>query len=693
MIDRYALVKRHNPVIERFDKYSSLTLGNGEFAMTVDATGLQTFPEVYADGGVPLGTMSNWGWHTGPNVNDYTMENFPLTYLETFNGRKIGFPYSDWLNKKDPHAEWLRNNPHRLHLGMLKFRFLSTDGSAVSHEEITNIHQTLDLWTGSIESHFRVLGQDVFVHTVCHPHVDLIGVHCESDLIRLGQLAIELHFPYGSPFTSGADWNHPESHETRVIQGKSNHPRTDFERVLDEDRYYVSTHMSDGQMKQSNRDCHKFVFLPTQSNSAMEFVCRFSPSPTAADDLPDFATVQNKAEEHWKLFWESGGAVDLSDSTDVRASELERRIVLSQYLTAVNSSGSVPPQESGLIHNSWAGKFHLEMHWWHAVHFALWNRPELLEKSMTWYKRILPQARQVAHKQGYDGVRWPKCVATDGVNAPCYIEHFLIWQQPHPIYYAELLYRTNPTRELLQQYQEIVFESASFMASFAAWDEKRKRYVLGPPLAPAQEIYDHTITMNSPLELTYWEFGLETAQSWRQRLGLPRDKKWDAVLRNLSPLPTYDGVYVGSEVHPDTFTDKVGVKDHPTMVAPLGMLPGENADAETMRKTLQKVLDEWNWDHTWGWDYPMLAMTAARLGEGHLAVDLLLIERGKNRYLPNGHNFQHGGLPVYLPGNGGLLTAVAMMASGWDNGPESSAPGFPQDGTWKIRYEGLSRMP
>ena len=26
------------------------------------------------------------------------------------------------------------------------------------------------------------------------------------------------------------------------------------------------------------------------------------------------------------------------------------------------------------------GKFHLEMHWWHAVHFALWNRLELLEK-------------------------------------------------------------------------------------------------------------------------------------------------------------------------------------------------------------------------------------------------------------------------------------------------------------------------
>jgi len=57
----------------------------------------------------------------------------------------------------------------------------------------------------------------------------------------------------------------------------------------------------------------------------------------------------------------------------------------------------------------------------------------------------------------------------------------------------------------------------------------------------------------------------------------------------------------------------------------------------------------------------MMAMTAARLGHSSLAVDLLLIEKGKNRYLANGHNFQHRGLPVYLPGNGGLLMAVAMI--------------------------------
>ena len=50
------------------------------------------------------------------------------------------------------------------------------------------------------------------------------------------------------------------------------------------------------------------------------------------------------------------------------------------YLMAIQCAGSLPPQETGLTFNSWYGKFHLEMHWWHGVHFPLWGRAELFEK-------------------------------------------------------------------------------------------------------------------------------------------------------------------------------------------------------------------------------------------------------------------------------------------------------------------------
>jgi hypothetical protein len=86
----------------------------------------------------------------------------------------------------------------------------------------------------------------------------------------------------------------------------------------------------------------------------------------------------------------------------------------------------------------------------------------------------------------------------------------------------------------------------------------------------------------------------------------------------------------------------------------------------------------------------MTAMTAARLGEPATAIDALLRDTDKNRYLPNGHNWQRKTLPGYLPGNGGLLYAVAMMAGGWRGAPTAPAPGFPSDGSWTVRWERLN---
>ncbi len=127
------------------------------------------------------------------------------------------------------------------------------------------------------------------------------------------------------------------------------------------------------------------------------------------------------------MFWEKGGVIDLHKSKDSRAMELERRIVLSQYLMAIQSAGAVPPQETGLTCNSWYGKFHLEMYLWHEAYLPLWNHTDLLERSLTWYQEHLPQARQNARRNGYKGVRWPKMVAEDAIDSPSEIAVLLIW--------------------------------------------------------------------------------------------------------------------------------------------------------------------------------------------------------------------------------------------------------------------------
>ena len=112
-----------------------------------------------------------------------------------------------------------------------------------------------------------------------------------------------------------------------------------------------------------------------------------------------------------------------------------------------------------------------------------------------------------------------------GAESPSSIGPFLVWQQPHPIYFAELVHRERGDRATLERFRDVVFETAEFLASFASWDEAGQRYVLGPPLQGAQEIFPRERTFNTTFELAYWRWGLEAAQLWRERLGLAREPR------------------------------------------------------------------------------------------------------------------------------------------------------------------------
>jgi protein-glucosylgalactosylhydroxylysine glucosidase len=682
-IDRHALVTRHNVEVTRFDPESPLTVGNGEFAFTVDVTGLQTFPEAYEQT-IPLGTLSQWGWHTAPNPSAWSIDRFGFTTFDS-HGRAVG--YADIPGERTPEIEWLRANPHRLHLGRIGFRLTRADGSAATPADLTDIRQTLDLWNGVITSRFRFDGQPVEVMTVCHPALDAVGVRVASRLVDTGRIAIELRFPYGTGQATAADWSKPGAHST--VLSRPGPAEARFARRLDGDTYHASANWWPGGSL-TEAGPHAFVLAGAPGSESLELTVAFTREQmTGPVPAPDATRLAARA--HWNRFWSTGGAIDLSGSTDPRWTELERRIVLSQYLTAIQCAGRFPPQETGLTFNSWEGKFHLEMHWWHAAHFALWDRLPLLERGLGYYESILPKARAAAARQGYAGARWPKMTSPTGDESPSSVGPFLVWQQPHPIFYAELAYRQRRDRATLEKFRAIVFETAEFMASFPAWDAAGQRFVLGPPLQCAQETYPKERTSNCAFELSYWTWGLQTAQAWRERLGLPREARWDAVLRGLAAPAVADGRYLFAETAPDTYTNPRWATDHPSVVAALGVLPGAGIDRAAMSRTFDWIWTHWNWPTTWGWDYPMMAMAAARLGKPELAVDALLMDTPKNVYRANGHNHQRPGLTIYLPGNGALLYAVAMMAAGWDGAPEVQAPGFPRDGRWVIRWEGLRK--
>lgn len=697
-IDRKAVVSRHNVVYRKAYPDQLLQVGNGEIAFGVDITGLQTSAG---------NTLAQWGWHSSPLPAGARIEDFKMAPYEV-NGRNVGYP----TNSKGQEAlyQWLRENPHRMNLGRFSLKLTREDGTEAGVHELQNVRQELDLWTGIITSRYELDGAPVVVETLCHPKLDAIAVRVESPLVSKGRVTVVFTFPYGDPGVNGAKWDLPDAHTTTLRRIGESHAV--FDRRLDADFYTVNLSWSTGaeleavgahafQLKGTGETTHQngrgqATPLPSDVGArldrarVLEFVCSFSKADCVVS-LPAFSDVKRENIRHWETFWEDGGFIDLSESRDPRWTELERRIVLSRYLLAVQESGSLPPQESGLYNNSawWHGKFHLEMHWWHGAHYALWNQWPLFERSLNWYREILPQARKLARTQGYAGVRWPKMVGPEGRDSPSTVGPLLVWQQPHPIVYAALDYRLHPHPGTLEKWKEIVFETADFMASYAVRDERSGFYRLGPPLKTVPENTDATTSFNPTFELSYWRYGLKTAQAWRERLGLPRDPDWDDVLHHLAPLPSLDGCYLQQESMTDTFTQMNW--EHPSLIGPSGMLFGDGVAPQVMHATILRVMKEWQWDKCWGWDFPMMAMAAARHNEPGIAIDALLHDAATNQFLLNG--CATGGPYPYFPSNGGLLYAVAMMAGGWDGAAHRNAPGFPDNGDWVVRWENLNPAP
>lgn len=688
-IDRYSLVHRHNILITKPDTLSSLSVGNGEFAFTTDITGLQTFYKEY-ENGVTLGTQSNWGWHTFPNTENYTEAE--CTKYVDYRGRKVPYLVQFRENGRDAAAaNYFRENPQRLQLGVIRLILVKSDGTVAKITDIQMPQHHLDLWEGGISSNFSIEGVPVKVEVFCHQQFDLISARIQSPLIEKGRLKVEWLFPYAVPKDkhSGYDFASAEKHQSKLerIDPQS----VKILRRLGSDHYRVKIHWEE-EAKIVMTEKHHFV-LSADSGNTITFSCLFSPDTSAhqhIDALPTFAETSYNNQHHWKKFWETSGAVDFSGCTDPRAPELERRFVLSQYLTKIQNSGSLPPQETGLVYNSWYGKFHLEMHWWHSAHFANWNHPEYIAKQLDWYSKIYNRASATARSQGFKGVRWPKMVGPDGQNCPSNIGSFLIWQQPHLIYMIEQLYRSNPSRKLQDKYKDLVFATAEFMADFAVPDSSGVFHLM-PPLVPAQEHWNRERALDPPFELSYWHWGLSVAQEWYKRQNGKLNSKWENVRTRLAVPVQENGVYLGVANAFDSYTNPEAMKDHPMVLGTMGILPKwEKTDPEIMRNTLKLVMKKWNWLMTWGWDYPMVAMCATRLNEPEIALEALLKNVQKNTFLPNGHNFQGRDLRIYLPGNGGFLKAVSMMCAGWE-GCTTKNPGFPKDGKWNIKWEGLKK--
>ncbi|CDO74394.1 hypothetical protein BN946_scf184392.g5 [Trametes cinnabarina] len=641
-IDRHALVARFNPVRTASSTNTPMQVGNGHFAFGADVTGLQTF--------LPWATMSDWGWK-----NDSFPPGMSAADLASYRGVVWdGVQYE--FGGPEPTQQWLISNPNRVNLGRVGLLFVDGDGGAanVTEEALGGRRQVLDLWTGTITSTFRWEGEEVTVRTVAAQSSSALSLTISSSLLLHGRLGIFLDFPWNdgsqkfeAPFVGV--WNATSSHTTSLKTGSGlgRNVHAQVAHTMVENTFFTSISGDDFTIARVSQAAHRYEIKPRSPQGTFSIAIAYSSAHNVASSTP--TQIQAESTEAWEDFWSNHGFVDvLTGSTDARAEELQRRIILSQYLLRVNEAGDYPPQESGLVDNGWYGKFHMEMFFWHSAHWALWNNWDLLERASSVYARFLPTAIERAQvQQGYP-------IAT------------------------------------LEKWREVVHATADWMSVFAHKNTSTGFFDLGPPMYVVSEDTNPNVTRNPAFELAYWRFGLDHASTWLTRLGEDVPALWTEVKENLAPLPIENGLYAVYEGIPNDFWDTpTYTNDHPALVGLYGWLPRTaNVSTDMAKATAEKVWTSWNISNCWGWDFPMLAMSAARNGETEKAIEWLLHPL---------FEFDDIGMPVggvrvptpYFPGSGALLYAVAMMAEGWD-GSEGNAPGFPTRG-WAVRTERMSK--
>jgi hypothetical protein len=397
------------------------TLGNGDFGFNVDATGLQTFNDTYATA-VPslldLNTLSSWGWHSKPWSFPRTTD--PAAYLRAMNWSYLAtavsatenrtVPYLVGSNLSSEYGGWTASNPHRAGLGQLALRAvragaaLGDDPEALLAAAVVNLTSALDTWAGGVAAAFTLLAPGgaafaVTVATAVHPDVDLVStrVTCARTAGAGGcPTALRLALPYsiGSPpWVSNASantWGFPDAHTSAVVVNASapGATRVSILHTADDLATTIDCEWDDARWLFMRTDVpHAFALVPPPGAAAVavQLSCVWAPAGLrypigtassafvrakvaatrallgGAARFPLYADVQASQAAMFAGFWGSSSFVELAAKGAPDALELERRVVLSRYLTRVNSAGASPPQETGLISNSWAGKFHLEM--------------------------------------------------------------------------------------------------------------------------------------------------------------------------------------------------------------------------------------------------------------------------------------------------------------------------------------------
>ncbi|MDE6048007.1 MAG: hypothetical protein K2F56_05195 [Anaeroplasmataceae bacterium] len=596
-------ISKFNIVHKSFDKDNPLTVGNGDFAFTCDVTGLQTFYKEYES--IPLCTMSNLFWATQKGKGELPYQN----YIKRSNHTVVKY-------MTDTQAETYhqyRDDSFKFDLFKLIFLY---KGCPLEKNQVTEIYQELLIYEGKIKSEFHYQNEKIYVETKIPQEHNNLQINVKT---KLKNLQIQLLFLKPDSSLVGSTFEILNSYD-----------------------------FSDSQIKiESPFITYKLFYKTNMLRRDSTF------------DVEDYSYLKISLDGDFQDDNEMGEYFNTAKSIDTKDEELNRRMVLSLYLMKVNALGIYPPAETGLTCNSWYGKFHLEMHLWHHLGLIRLGLYSYVLPSLKWYLSIYESSKKRAKEQGYQGIRFPKMTDYRGGDTPSNIGCLLIWQMPHLFVLLDEIMKQDKKAISLEEWMPTLQGLIDFMVSF--YYLKDGKYHLDSPLIPANENVSYDC--DTPIfEECYTIYAFEIFKQWKEEYHFLYDTtRIEEIIKNHVPLEVHNGCYEAYVGCTQTYT-KYNY-DHPIMIGMYSFFQSRIVDLDGIRNTLYKILECWDFEHTWGWDFPMLSMVANRLGERELAIRILKMNVAKNTYLKNGHNPQlpRKDLPLYLPGNGALLLALSYI--------------------------------
>lgn len=438
---------KYNLKFNHIDSKNPVTIGNGDFAITLDQTGTQSLYETYKD--IPLSTMSNKNWFYKDK------KNIKPSYVD-------GKAYMLFNLDNDPNYQINRQYPFKYSFMQI---LLYDNDKLIDINNIKDVKQELDLYKGIVTSSFNYKEKINKTISFIYQDHDEFNFKLQSDNLNLA-----LKFNYPSYTKNG--------YRLDILPNV----------LVKEDRI---------TLLYDDKNSLSFKLKSSSKYQIVENTLIFD------DNNVSFSLALDEIKEGKLLdeFWKCDNGIIIDNE------ELVKKMVLSKYLLHVNSTGIYPPQESGLTYNCWNSKFHLEMHLIHSLWNIYNNHVGDLVKSFDYYLSIMPSSLKRASLNGYKGLRFPKMTGPDGEDSPSNIGPLLIWQAPHILFMLQEIYYLYNKENIIKKYEPLISGTIDFMISFLTL--KDSKYQMLDPLLEACESIPLDRCQNPSFELEYWRYTLE----------------------------------------------------------------------------------------------------------------------------------------------------------------------------------------